>query len=168
MDSGQADDQETSEGSGQEAQQNGTVNLLDGDGKKMGLWIENKGLIEAYYSEGLRHGLFRHYSRKTGKLSAFGEFDKGMKTGTWYFFNEESVLILKESGVKKNNKTLERSNGISIPPSFSCKATFYHSNGMKSEEGELMYDDVEIDYFKVGQWSYFGEDGSLVETKEHS
>lgn len=148
-------------------QQEGSLNMLDAMGRKMGLWIENNSLIEAYYSEGLRHGVFRHYSRKTGKLSAFGEFDKGIKSGTWYFFNEVSLLILKESGVKTNTRSLDRGNEITVTPAFRSIATFYHPNGVKSEEGELMYDDIELDYIKIGQWRYFDEDGTLIETKEH-
>ena len=60
------------------SQSNSETNQLDQNGKKTGFWIENKGRIEVYYKNGLRHGVLKAYNRKNGKLAGFGEYSKGV------------------------------------------------------------------------------------------
>lgn len=145
------------------------TNLLDKQGKKVGLWIENKGNTEAYYKNGLRDGVFKVYNRKNGKLSALGEFTEGQKSGTWYYFDESSRLILKECEIKKNTEYKRvRDDGVEITPKFTSYVWFYYPNGYVKEEGRVLYsEDIEIDYYKTGTWKYYNKEGSLKEKKEH-
>jgi len=82
-------------------QTNNNINQLNDEGKKEGLWIENNGLIEAYYKAGLKDGIFKAYNRKNGKLSVFGEFTEGKKSGTWYYFDEEAFFFLQKRILKR-------------------------------------------------------------------
>jgi hypothetical protein len=145
------------------------INQLNGEGKKMGLWIENNGNTEAYYKNGIRDGLFKNYNRKNGKLSVLGEFNEGKKSGTWYYFDDESILILIESDIKENaSYTRIRDDNVEITPKFVAYAKFYYPTGYLKEEGRVIYsEDIEIDYFKSGTWKYYNKKGELEETKEH-
>ncbi len=58
------------------------INSVDNAGQKIGLWVENDGLIEAYYRDGELEGIFKSYYRKNGKLGVFGEYTNGDRTGT--------------------------------------------------------------------------------------
>lgn len=144
-------------------------NQLDDKGKKVGLWIENNGLIEAYYKAGLKEGIFKSYNRKNGKLSALGEFTEGKKSGTWYYFDETSHLILQECEIEGNTSyTRMRDDGVEITPKFTSYVKFYYPNGYIKEEGRVLYsEDIEIDYFKTGTWKYYDKQGKLEQTKEH-
>jgi len=72
--------------------------------RKTGLWAENVigNREEVYYKNGLRDGIYRSYNNK-GKLLFFGEYTKGIQTGTWYSFNENDFLVSKEKILGKNN-----------------------------------------------------------------
>ena len=150
-------------------QTNTETNLMDKQGNKVGLWLENKGNIEAYYKDGLRDGIFKAYNRKNGKLSALGEFTKGVKSGTWYYFDESSCLILKECEIEMNTKYKRtRDDGVEITPKFTSYVWFYYPNGYIKDEGRVLYsEDIEIDYYKTGTWKHYNKDGTLKEKKEY-
>lgn len=150
-------------------QTSNNVNQLNNKGKKIGLWIENNGLIEAYYKDGLKDGIFKSYNRKNGKLSVLGEFTEGKKSGTWYYFDESSLLILQEAEIQENSTyTRTRDDGVEITPKFTSYVKFYYPNGYIKEEGRILYsEDIEIDYFKIKTWKYYNKQGILEKTKEH-
>jgi antitoxin component YwqK of YwqJK toxin-antitoxin module len=150
----------------------GVVNCSDcnqknAQGQKNGLWIEENGLREVYYKNNQRDGLYKTYSRKTGKLSALGEYKKGVKTGTWFYFNEKSQLLMIEREIIINAETtVTRDDGEKIKPQFKSYVILYYTNGNVKEEGLALYDeDVEIDFFKSGTWKYFDKDGKLIRTE---
>jgi antitoxin component YwqK of YwqJK toxin-antitoxin module len=143
-------------------------NLTDTSGKKYGLWIEDNGLREVYYNNGLRHGVYRSYSRKGKKLSAFGQFTTGAKSGTWYYFDETSKIIMVERDIQSNKIEVKRDDGKTIVPKFRSFVSFYHPNGSVREEGLALYnEDIEIDFFKSGLWKKFDEKGKVTESKTH-
>lgn len=150
-------------------QTNNNINQKNDKGEKVGLWVENNGLIEAYYKAGLKDGIFKAYNRKNGKLSALGEFKEGKKSGTWYYFDEASILFLQEFEIKDNTSyTRMRDDGVEITPKFTSYVKFYYPNGYIKEEGRVLYsEDIEIDYFKTGTWKYYNKQGKLEQTKEH-
>jgi len=150
-------------------QTNNNINQKNDKGEKVGLWVENNGLIEAYYKAGLKDGIYKTYNRKNGKLSALGEFSEGRPSGTWYYFDEASILIFQECEIKYNtNYTTMRDDGVEITPKFTSYVKFYYPNGYIKEEGRVLYfEDIEIDYFKTGTWRYYNKQGKLEQTKEH-
>lgn len=151
------------------ASQDTLTNRLNGRGEKVGLWIENGGLVEAYYKDGLKDGIWKAYSRKTKRLSAFGEFNNGVKSGTWYYFDESSRLILKEYDIEYNLDCSQMDNGkYEEKPCFTSFAIFYYPSGMVKAEGKVNYwKDIEVDYFEAGIWRYYNEQGDLVDSKEY-
>ena len=134
-----------------------------------GIRIENNGNIEAYFKNGVRDGVFKTYNRKNGKLSSFGEFREGKKSATWYYFDEDSRLILTECKIEQNKNYIRfRDDGVKIVPNFTSYAKFYYPNGYVKEEGRILYsEDIEIDYYKTGSWKYYDISGALKETKKH-
>jgi len=145
---------------------NGISQQTNGN-KKNGLYIENNGLKEVYYKQGLKDGIFKTYNRKNGKLSAFGEYENGEKTGTWYYFDEKSHLYLQESQIKKNNYYFRnRDDGVKVKPKYVSYIKTYYSTGYIKEEGFVLYnEDIEIDFYKIGTWKYYNEQGILTKNK---
>lgn len=145
------------------------TNLVDEQGMKIGLWIENKGNTFVYYKNGLKNGIFTNYNRKNGKIHAFGEFKDDLPTGKWYFFNEAGFLLFTEENIEKNTEfKRQRDDGVEITPKFTSYVKDYYPNGNVKEEGRVLYsEDIEIDYYKTGTWKYYNEEGVLKETKEH-
>ncbi len=142
-------------------------NLRDSKGLKTGLWIENKGLIEVYYKNNLRDGVYRAYNKKNGKLSGFGEYTKDMKSGTWHYFDEKSQLFMKEQNISINHRKIKRDDGVEILPQFKSYVILYYPDGIIKEEGNVLYDeDIEIDFFKTGLWKYYDSKGAIIKQTE--
>jgi len=150
-------------------QTNNNINQLNDKGKKEGLWIENNGTIMAYYKNRKKDGVYISYYRKNGRVQAFGEYKQDLLSGTWYFFNEEGILLFTETNIEKNTKyTIMRDDGVIITPKFTSYVKFYYPNGYIKAEGRVLYDEiVEIDYFETGTWKYYNKQGELEQTKEH-
>jgi len=71
------------------------VNKYDQSGLKTGLWKDEKSGILAYYKNGKLNGVYRSFNKTTGKLECFGEYTYGNMTGTWFYFDEKSQLVMK-------------------------------------------------------------------------
>ncbi len=143
------------------------INLRDNKGLKAGLWIENKGLTEVYYKNNLRDGVFRSYNKKDRKLSGFGEYTKGLKSGTWYYFDEKSQLFMKEQNISINHKRIKRDDGVEILSQFKSYVILYYPDGIIKEEGNALYDeDIEIDFLKTGLWKYYDSKGAVIKQTE--
>ena len=144
------------------AQSDTIVNQLNHNLKKDGLWIENKGLIEAYYENGIKNGTFKSYYRN-GKLSGFGEYTNGVETGTWYYFDEAGHLIMQVNQINKNKNLFRiRGDGVKITPELISYVKLYYPSGLVEKEGFVIYDgDIEIDYYETGIWKYYDKQGVL-------
>jgi antitoxin component YwqK of YwqJK toxin-antitoxin module len=145
------------------------INLIDSNGQKIGLWIENDGLIEVYYKDDERNGIFKSYYRKNGKLEAFGEYTNGKRAGIWYYFNEIGQYYMIECDISDNNELqIRRDDGENITPKFKSFISLYYPNGALKEEGIALYnEDIEIDFFKYGTWKYYDTYGELLKTENH-
>ncbi len=150
------------------AQSDTLVNQLNRNFKKDGLWIENKGLIEVYYKNGIENGNFKSYYRN-GKLSAFGEYTNGVEAGIWYYFDEAGHLIMQVSQINKNKNLFRiRGDGVKITPEWISYVKFYYPSGLVEKEGFVMYDgDIEIDYYETGIWKYYDKQGKFKHEKTH-
>ena len=138
-----------------------TTNQYDDLGKKTGLWIEHNGEFEFYYINGELHGLIRHYSRSTGRLIGFGEYRNGEPVGTSYVFHDSGHLLFIMTDFKKNT-VLQRQNdnGDKVTPPHTCWIKDFYPNGQIQAEGlVLYYEDPEMDSYKIGEWTYYSEDG---------
>jgi len=148
---------------------NSTINSVDSNGQKIGLWIENDGLIEVYYKDGERDGIFKNYYRKNGRLAVFGEYIKGKRTGVWYYFDDIGQIYMIERDISDNDKLqISRDDGEKITPKNKSFISLYYPNGALKEEGIALYnDDIEIDFHKYGTWKYYDLDGNLLKTEDH-
>jgi len=149
---------------------NETVNQLDKQGKKQGLWIEQGGIKEIYYRDGLKEGVFKSYFRKDGKLEALGSYKHGMLAGDWYYFDELGCLLMIEQAITLNATVkVDRGDGTLVTPSYSSYYKGYYKNGMLKEEGRALYSEsIELgDYVKQGPWKYYDEGGKLVKEENH-
>ena len=148
---------------------NDDINLLNSNGQKIGLWIENNGLNEVYYKDGKRNGIFKSYYRKNGRLSGFGEYLNGNRTGTWYYFNENSQIVMIESEISNNvDLQILRDDGELVTPEFKSFVSLYYPNGVIKEQGIAFYnEDIEIDFYKYGTWKYYDQSGNLLKTEDH-
>jgi antitoxin component YwqK of YwqJK toxin-antitoxin module len=145
-------------------------NLRNAAGKKVGLWIENNGLMETYYKDGLRDGVFKSYFGSNGRLDVFGEYRNGNPAGIWYFFNEKGHLILLEKEIGKNpGLTVKGDDGRTMRPPFKSYVIEYHPNGMIKEEGIALYEkSIQIDFYKKKIWRYYDPSGKLIRTEDNN
>jgi antitoxin component YwqK of YwqJK toxin-antitoxin module len=142
-------------------------NKTDKPGKKFGLWIEDDGLTETYYKNGLKHGIYKKYFPINGKLQGFGEFRNGRSVSNWYHFDEQSKLLMIEKNITKNTDiTVTQDDGKKVKLSDKSYITLYYPNGIVREEGIAVYnDDAQIGFYKFGLWKYYDETGNLIKTK---
>ena len=139
-------------------------NLRNAEGKKVGLWIENNGLTEIYYKDGLPHGIIRNYDPMTQKLHMFGEYKQGNPTGTWYYFGEHGHLALMEKDITKHKIQYDKR----VVPIFKSYVVKYYLSGVIKEEGIAQYDESIEKYFvKKGPWKYYAQSGKLTKTVDH-
>ena len=145
------------------------TNKVDSLGQKQGLWIVNDGRAEVYYRNDTLNGVFRSYNRKTGKLSGFGEYDKGERRKNWFLFDNQSRLTLIESDIKINSNTIRfRDDGDTLKPKYISHVKFFYPSGVIKEEGNVLYDEnIEIDYYKTGQWLVYDEDGKQIKVEKY-
>jgi len=100
-----------------------TINKVDIDGKKQGVWVKKYENGERRYKgsfkDDIPHGVFKYYYNSgelqaskeffhkgkaasthfyylNGKLKASGLYVNQMKDSTWNYYNESEVLILSE------------------------------------------------------------------------
>ncbi len=147
----------------------GVPNQSDSLGRKQGLWIEEDGLKEVYYHDGVKDGIYRSYYKKNRRLESFGEFSKDTPSGTWYYFDEIGYLILSESQIQVNsNLKVKRDDGKFIVPRLKSHVKIYHKNGQLCQEGIALYDeDIQVDYFMFGSWKYYNSKGKLIKEEQY-
>lgn len=144
------------------------TNRYDSNNKKTGFWIEeDRYRVEAYYLNGKLHGLYKSYYRNTQTLATFGHFTNGSPTGIWYYFHENSSLIAVLKQVKVNTEhTYQGDGGNMIMPRYTSFLTEYHPNGQVKGEGQIIYDDFEIDFIKIGIWKCYTNKGVVIVCKD--
>ena len=139
------------------------INQTDKSGLRYGLWKDNLKGVLAYYKKGKLNGVFRVFSKKTGKLSCFGEYANGLRTGNWFYFNEDSQLVMIEKDISVNTDKIKKDDGKEIIPKFKSYVIIYYRNGSVKEEGTALYnEDIEMDFFKTGIWKYYDKKGLIL------
>ena len=144
------------------------VSQLDSTGKKTGLWIEDYKPIRvfAYYKNGLREGICQVIQQSTGDLYSIGEFKEGIKTGTWYHFNN-NFLLSKVYNIESNSQYKRVDGGTIIFPTHTATVIKYHPNGVIRSEGRILFnEDYEAESDDYGIWKYYDEQGVLINTIE--
>ena len=144
------------------------INQTDKNGLRYGLWKDDRKGILSYYKNGKLNGVYRVFSKTTGKLSCFGEYANGFRTGNWFYFNEKSQLVMIEKNISVNTDKIKKDDGKEIVPKFKSYVIIYYTNGFVREEGTALYDeDIEMDFFKTGIWKYYDKKGIILkQTKE--
>lgn len=145
------------------------INQKDKNGKKTGLWIENGmyGLEEAYYQDGKYNGFFRSYSKgNKSRLSSFGSYLNGKMSGDWYFIDDKSHVYMSCEDIKLNKDLFVNGEyNKKVRPSSKAYIRLYHKNGKVEQEGLAIFDDVEIDFYRIGKWVFRDEKGKEIEIK---
>jgi antitoxin component YwqK of YwqJK toxin-antitoxin module len=153
----------------QSGKKNDSINHTDSLSRKQGLWIENDGLQEINYIDDLKNGVFRSYSRKTGKIECFGEYLRDKPIGRWFYFDEKSRLILVQKNISENKSIKVRNaakESIILP--YKSYVEIYGTNGRVVREGLALYDEsIEIDFYMFGVWKYFDKNGVLFKEENY-
>jgi antitoxin component YwqK of YwqJK toxin-antitoxin module len=145
-------------------------NKLNDRGLRDGLWIEEKqyGTVEAYYSDGKLNGFYRSYSRANKmRLSALGYYENGKMAGDWYFIDDKNHLFMVCKALINNKVAIRLYSKKTIPKSSGYLRLFYE-NGKLKEEGKAIFDDVEIDFYRVDLWKYYDKNGTLVKQENYT
>jgi len=145
------------------------LNQKDEQGRKQGLWIEDNGLTEVYYLNGKKHGIYKAYFEKTGKLGGLGEYENSKPKGTWYYFDETSRLVMIENKLAEN-KDIKVKNGVGayVLLPYRSIIKIYNKNGILIKEGMGLYDeDVQLDFYMFGTWKYYNETGKLIREENY-
>lgn len=122
-----------------------------------GLISSEKGLKETYYKKGEKNGVFKSYIRKTGKLGALGFYENDVPVGTWYYFDDDSriLMIEEKKGINKDKQV--NIDGKLHKPKYQSYVKLYDPKTglLKSEGLALYFDDIEIDYYRYGPWKEY-------------
>ena len=146
------------------------INQYDNNGQKVGFWSDTIDgyIIQCYYKNGVKSGLFKWYS-EYGYLSSFGEYENGQMCGTWYDFYHTGQLVSIMKNFEKNTDTIYNNLNEAFVPDHKCYTISFHLNGNVKDEGALLWyegDDPESDMsIEYGEWKYYDEDGNLIKTK---
>jgi antitoxin component YwqK of YwqJK toxin-antitoxin module len=146
------------------ASKDSSLNQKDNQGRKQGLWIENDGLSEVYYWNGLKSGIYKVYFAKTGKLEALGDYEQDKPVGSWYYFDETSRLFMIERKLGEGKEIkLKNDEGSYIILANKSFIKVYNKNGILIRKGLAIYDeDVQLEFFMYGLWKYYDETGKLI------
>lgn len=141
-----------------------TINKKDSQERKQGLWIEDNGLKEVYYLNGLKNSVYKVYFAKTGKLEVLGWYQQDKPIGDWYYFDETSRLFMIEKPSGENKEIRVRNDeGAFILLPFKSYVKLYNKNGTIAKEGLALYDeDIQIEFYMYGDWKYYDETGKLI------
>jgi antitoxin component YwqK of YwqJK toxin-antitoxin module len=136
---------------------------------KDGYCTEFDGIFkrEIYYHNGKKNGIYKVYSH-TGSLRYFGEYKDDMKIGIWYYFENDGRLMMILTNFEEGQFDIPKTSvllGDYLPHKGYC--VDYYPNGMKQDEGILLWDNSpESDFAcEYGEWKYYDENGNLTETK---
>jgi antitoxin component YwqK of YwqJK toxin-antitoxin module len=146
------------------------INQLNEKGQKCGLWIKPTTfyLYEEYYKDGVLSGLFRKINYK-GQLLTLGEYCKGKRCGTWYYFIKDEHLTMIFKDFAKNTYSITHRDGTRYVPDYKCYFISYYPNGNIESEGLLLWsegEEPESDLSReYGKWKYYDKEGHLKETK---
>jgi antitoxin component YwqK of YwqJK toxin-antitoxin module len=133
------------------------------DTARTGYYTERNGLVEVYYKNGLRNGIYKGYYRKERRLAAIGEYKDNERSGTWYFFDEQGRLLMKETNICPNYSYKIIVAGKELMPRFSSYIYIFYSNGCLQGEGVALYNgDIEVDFYRWGEWKYYDVDGTFL------
>ncbi len=69
--------------------------------------------------------------------------------------------------VKHDPGTVKGKHGEIIEPFYKSYVVRYYPIGVIKEEGTAVYEDIEIDSLKIGEWKYYDESGKLTKTVNH-
>lgn len=144
--------------------QDTNLNRVDKNGLKQGLWLEREGRDEVYYRNGKKHGVCRFYTKKGGVLVSFGEYENDTPVGTWYYFDENGFLSMKEKilGENKDAKVKNGAGEWKILP-FKSQITLYYKNGQAKQFGIALYDQSpEAGFYMFGEWIFFDSQGAFI------
>jgi hypothetical protein len=141
----------------------------DASGDSTGLFVSKDGLRYTYYVKGRKHGPFRYYYEKTGRLACFGHYANDTVSGDWYYFGEDDLLSMSEHGVGRNDTMMAMNgDGRSIRPIMRSELRLYWPNGRVRAEGIALYNrDPEIDFWSYGPWSSYDTLGRLQEVRDY-
>lgn len=129
----------------------------NGHSDSTGLFTSSDGLRQTYFREGLKHGPFRSYYLKNGRLACFGQFTNNVMSGDWYYFDENELLIMSEHGISLNDTAMATNgNGSPIRPLMRSLLRRYWPNGLLRMEGTCLYNEsAEVDFWRYGSWTYY-------------
>lgn len=152
--------------------QRATSNQVDKSGRRHGLWIEEdkERRYARFYNSGTLNGLYTEHMLRDRKPQCIGHFENGIARGQWVYFRgdgslEYIVFIARENSKKRIRNAARKW----IIPRYSCWLQLYRMNGTVVKEGEAVYDEsVEVDYYMVGKWRYFDENGDVVREEDYS
>jgi len=149
-----------------------SINQKDAEGRKNGLWIKDypDSHWELRYKNGILHGVFVGYGKNQNKICTIGEYANGEPVGTWYYFTDDGTPSYKVYDFMKNDTIIigDNKNLMEYKPFYKAWNVYYYPSGNKKSEGLLLFsEDPELESFKYGIWSYYDEDGTMVEKRMH-
>ena len=135
------------------------TNYIDSNNLKQGFWriCREKLCYDAYYVNDTLNGVFKTYYQNK-MISSFGLYNKGKMIGVWYYFDETGRLLMEVSQIESKGYVLKKDIDSTAYTTKSFIKIFY-LNGVCKEEGFAIYDDVEIDFERIGKWEYYDEKG---------
>ena len=115
---------------------------------------------EGFYEQRKTSGRHLKYTLNESRDSLLN-FSEIVDDTLLFSFSREFSLVLSE--VKANKEYLEVFAGVRRKIPFKGHLTLYYHNGSKKASGDILFDETpEEDYYKIGEWKYYGEKGALL------
>lgn len=140
-----------------------------GHSDSTGLFTSSDGLRQTYFRKGLKHGPFRSYYLKNGRIACFGHYTNDVMSGDWHYFDENDLLIMSEHSIRLNDTAMATNgDGRPIRPLMRSLLRRYWPNGLVRMEGTCLYNEsAEIDFWRYGTWTYYDTLGLPQKTSEY-
>lgn len=103
-----------------------------------------------------------------GRPFLFGMYRNGEEIGIWYLYSHTNSRLLStvEHKPKRSTRRIRRMGGDTVFVPYRVHVIDYWENGKIESEGDAVYDeDWQIDYYKVGRWTYYDSTGKIRSKK---
>jgi hypothetical protein len=141
------------------------INCYDSSGQRHGLWIEDKRRIHFQFDHGILNGEYQVFFDTSAQRPAYsGSFYNNKICGKWKFYDLAGALSFEVDGIEDNSTdSLMGPSANYCIPKYRARLVHYHERRVKAE-GAVIFEDIEVgEFYRVGNWLYFGNDEKVTE-----
>ena len=102
------------------------------------------------------------------QLFYFGEYKNGEMSEKWYFIENKSHLYMTCENIQRNIMEVGKTDEKKVVPKMRAFVQLFHKNGQLMAQGNTIFDDIEIDFYRVNNWILIDNTGKSLKTVKYS